>query len=330
MDRRKKELLKNYALVTLACLILAFGSAVFIVPNNLVTGGLTSVGVITQFFITKAGSSFQAVDLVNWAGQILFLVVSFIFLGRQYTARSFYASLLYPLFFSLFYRLSIFNGESLGVFLSKAMQDSGGEPIAISLLAAVFGGALVGSGVALSLAGGGTTGGFDVLSVLLAKVTRLKESHYTFFIDATLVIVGMIVMWDINQGLLGIVSAFMCALIVQLGYVNGSGFVIADVVTEKVDEIRDFVVHHLDRSTTVFSAVGGYSGKQRTVVRVCLSKRQLSEFKMAMVEIDPSAFMTFVQSSMIHGEGFRPLINPNAKELIKQANETRKGKKKEK
>ena len=328
MTRTKKQLLKNYALVTLGCLVLAFGSAVFLVPNNLVTGGLTSIAIIIQFFINKAGGTFQVADIATWALQLLFLVVSFIFLGRQYTVRTIYASVLYPAFFTLFYRLQIFNGQSFGVFLAQAMRDNGNEPLAVLLLAAVFGGALVGMGVGLSFAGGGTTGGLDVLSLLIAKVSPIKESQASFLIDGSLVVIGMIVMWDINQGLLGIVSAFMCALIIQFVYGHGNGFIIADVVTEKVDELRKFVIEEMDRTTTIFSAEGGYSEKEKKVVRVCFAKRQLSDFKMAITRIDPSAFVTFVDASMIHGEGFDPLVSPNAKELIHQANQTRKNKKK--
>ena len=330
MQTTKRQLIKNYLLVTIGCLCLAFGSAVFLVPNNLVTGGITSIAIIIQHFIDKSGSTFQAADIVTWGFQILFLGVSFIFLGRQYTVRTLYASVLYPIFFTLFYRISVYNGQSLGVFIQNAMMGDGKEPLATLLLAAFFGGALTGLGVATSFAGGGTSGGFDVLAVLIAKVSRIKEATTTFIIDATLVIVGMIVLWDINLGLLGIVSAFMCAIIIQMLYINGNGFIIADIVSDKRDEIQEFVSAHLDRTTTVFAAEGGYSKAKRTLIRVCLSKRQLSEFKIALSKIDPSAFVTFITATMIHGEGFDPLVTPDAKELIAQANETRHHKKEKK
>ena len=330
MQTRKRQLVINYLLVTLGCLCLAFGNAVFLVPNNLVTGGITSIAIIIQHFIDQSGSTFQAADIVTWGFQLLFLGVSFLFLGRQYTIRTLYASILYPLFFTLFYRVNVFNGQSLGVFLQNAMVDGGKEPLATLLLAAFFGGALNGLGVATSFAGGGTSGGIDVLAVLIAKVSRIKEATVTFIVDATLVVIGMIVLWDINLGLLGIVSAFMCAIIIQIVYINGNGFIIADIVSDKRDEIQEFVSTHLDRTTTVFSAEGGYSKANRTVIRVCLSKRQFAEFKIALSKIDPGAFVTFITATMIHGEGFDPLVTPDAKELIAKANESRHRKKEKK
>ena len=329
----KKRLLINYLLMTLGCLVLALGSALFLVPNSLITGGLTSVAVIIQYFIRQSGSSFQAVDIVTWGFQVLFLGVSFIFLGRQYTLRTLYSSLLYPLFFTLFYRVQVVNGESLGVFihnkmyLEAASYIGGANQMTILLLAALFGGALVGLGVALSFAGGGTTGGIDIIAVIVAKTTRIKEGIATFVIDGTLVLIGLFVMKDINLGLIGIISAFTCAAIIQFTYVNAGGFIIADVVTDKVAELKKYVEEEMDRTTTIFSAKGGYTEKERQVVRVAFAKREFSDFKLKIAEIDPAAFVTFVTASMIHGEGFDPLVTPDAKQLIKDASETRKRKK---
>ena len=327
MTSGKKRLAKNYLLVTVGCLVLALATSTFLVPYNIINGGVTSIAIIIQHFINLSGSSFQAIDIVTWAIEILFLVVSFIFLGRQYTIRTIFSTALYPLFFTLFYRIQIFDGKSLGLYIAFLMNQANNEPLLVMLLGALFGGVLQGLGVALSFAGGGTTGGLDVLAVLLAKVTPIKEATITFLVDGMLVIIGMIVMRNVTTGLLGIVSAFMCAFMIQFAYVNANSFVIADVITDKVEEITDYVVKHLDRTTTVFTAMGGYSKQERQVVRVCLAKNQLHDFKEEVSQIDPRAFVTFVTANMIHGEGFDPLVAPNAKELISKANETRRSKK---
>ena len=328
MHAGRKQLIKNYLLVSLGCFVLALGNALFIVPNNLITGGITSVAVIAQYFVTKGGSAFQIVDIVTWAMELIFLGVSFIFLGRQYTIRTIYASVLYSLLFTLLYRIQVVDGMSLGSFIYQAMHEGTTEPIAVSLLAAIFGGALVGMGVACSFAGGGTTGGFDILCVIVAKVSPIKESQMTFIVDGTLVITGMLIMWDFIQGLLGITSAVMCAAVIQLAYVNGTGFIIADIITDKVDEVKGYVSKQMDRTVTIFQAIGGYTGTGKQVVRVAFSHRELSEFRAKLAHIDPNAFVTFVTASMIHGEGFDPLVARDAKTLIHEASETRKSKKK--
>lgn len=320
-DDRKKYLIglaKNYLLITVGCFVLAAGAAIFITPNNLVTGGLSSIAIIVQYFINKSGSTFMAVDLVNWALQLLFLGISFIFLGKHYTIRTVYSSLVYPLFFSLLYRLPLAGGMSIGNYVYSNMY-AGGFDYAILLLAGIFGGALVGTGVAISYAGGGTTGGLDVLSVIIAKHTPVKEGFSSFLMDGSLVLAGLFIMKDINRGLIGILSAATCGLLIQIVYVRGSSFIIADIITEKPDEIRKYVETEMDRTTTIIAAKGGYTQQDKPIVRVAFSRREAQPFKSFIARTDPHAFVTLTTASMINGEGFVPLVEKNHKKRKKSA-----------
>ena len=92
----KQKVLKtisNYLLITLGCFLLAFGDVAFLVPLNLVTGGVASVGVIVQWLIAQSGSTLQIVDIVTWALQVILLIVSFIFLGKKFTLHTLFASI---------------------------------------------------------------------------------------------------------------------------------------------------------------------------------------------------------------------------------------------
>ena len=80
-------LAKKYFILTLGCLVLAFGSAAFISPLGLVTGGVLSIGVIIQHFIYLSGSDFYAVDIITGAAQVVLLLISFLVLGKKYTIR---------------------------------------------------------------------------------------------------------------------------------------------------------------------------------------------------------------------------------------------------
>ena len=111
MDKQKiLHVAKNLFFIIVGCFLLAFGDAAFIEPLGLVTGGIISVGVIIQHFVT----TFQIVDIVTWALQIILLVVSWFFLGKKFTLHTLLASLLYPLFFTLLYRIPIVDGLSIG------------------------------------------------------------------------------------------------------------------------------------------------------------------------------------------------------------------------
>jgi len=307
----KVTTLLKYVGIFFGCAILAFGSAAFIEPLGLINGGVLSVGVIIQHFVTVSGSTFHVVDIVTWGLQIIFFVVGFLFLGKAFAAKTLFASLVYPLLFTLFYRVPFASYASLGEFVaSKLIVPNKDSQLAYTLLAGIAGGACSGIGVGLCYFYGGSSGGVDVISLILSRYTRIKESVASFIIDATLIIIGIVVIQDLANGLIGIISAFICALAVEYVYVRTSGSIIADIITSKPDEIISYVIKEMDRSTTVYNATGAYTGVERKVIRVAFSRRQFPEFKAFISKVDPKAFVTFTETSMINGEGFDPLVPP--------------------
>lgn len=318
---------RNCALIIFGCALLAFGDAAFIAPLNLVTGGVLSVGVIIQHFVTLGGSTFNIVDIVTWIMQVILLIVSFIFLGKKFTLRTLFATLLYPALLSFFMRVPLVNGLSIGDAVSQQFTQhvitnaeivggelvlTTGESFALTLLGGIIGGGCVGAGVAVTYHGDGSTGGLDVISVIIAKHTSVKEALSAFIIDGSLVLIGMICTRDLPRGFIGILSAAVCALAVQFVFVNTNSFIIADIISCKTEDIQHYVETEMDRTTTLIQAIGGYTGEERTLLRVCLSKREVYRFKEFIAEVDPRAFVTFTQASKINGEGFDPLVKPKS------------------
>jgi len=339
--RTKAEIrrsVKNVLLIIAGCALLAFGDAAFIAPLNLVTGGVLSVGVIAQHFFDLAHINFNIVDIATWIMQIILLIVSFIFLGKKFTLRTLFATLLYPALLSLFMRIPVGGASSVGELVSRqltkevitnATMENGqlivatGENYALTLLGGIVGGAFVGAGVGVTYHGGGSTGGLDVISVIIAKYTSVKEALSAFIMDGSLVIIGIFCTRDLPHGFIAMISALACALAVQFIFVNMNGFVIADIISSHQEEIRAYVEKEMDRTTTIISARGGYSGQDKPIMRVCLSKRELYRFKEFIGQVDPRAFVTFTQAAAINGEGFDPLVAPKTiSELVasKQTN----------
>lgn len=307
-----KKLLHNYTFVTIGCLILAFADAVFIVPLNLVIGGVSSVAVIAQYFFEMNGGNGDITDIVTWSVQILFLLLSLIFLGKKYTIRTVYASLLFPLLYTVFLRFNIGSSISDQLMATISSHAADGtiietENFALTILAALFGGAMVGISVAITYLGNGSTGGFDVLCSIVAKHTPIKEGIASFFFDGTLVIIGIICMRDVPHGLIGILAALMCAICIQYIYVNQNTYIIADIISDKSEEIIAYITVKMDRTSTVIDATGSYTGSSRKILRVAFSRRELYELKKFIAEVDPKAFVTFTNASMVNGEGFDPL-----------------------
>jgi uncharacterized membrane-anchored protein YitT (DUF2179 family) len=130
-------------------------------------------------------------------------------------------------------------------------------------------------------------------------------------------------MKDIPVGLIGILSALVCALMVQYCYVNANSYIIADIVSKNYEEIMDYVHKHMEHATTVIDATGGYTGSDRKILRVAFNKRELYDFRNFIGQADPEAFVTFTQASMINGEGFDPLVRKAR--VIESQKENNKG-----
>ena len=198
--------LKNVIMIIAGTSLLAFGSAVFTVPFNLVTGGLSSIAILINQAISFNGSIELYVAILTW----LFFFLGLILHGKDFAIKTLISALLYPVMFSAAYYLVESNALN-GFFNLKSYTEYQGVSI---LLAALFGGAFTGAGCAICFRGGGSTGGIDVIALSICKrYENVKSSTVIFIIDATLITLGIFVLGDLVKSLLGIASALVFAVV---------------------------------------------------------------------------------------------------------------------
>ena len=288
---------KNIGLVILGTLSLSFGTAIFLLPFNLVTGGVSGIALIIENLIS---SEIFTIDLIVTVLTWVLFFVGLIFLGWSFAAKTLISTVVYPVGVSLFLRLA--SPDVLNGFFYLA----GGEYDQIVLIiASVAGGLFVGVGCALSFIGGGSTGGVDVISFVICKVfKRLKSSHVIFAIDSAIVLLGMFVIGDLVLTLLGVLSAFVTALMIEKVFLGGTKAFIAHIITDKYDEINAAIIERLDRTTTILDATGGYTKQGKKIVMVSFSMSQYAELMNIMNKIDKHAFMTIHKAHEINGEGW--------------------------
>lgn len=317
----KKErwgIIRNFLLMILGSFVLAFGNAAFIVPSDLVTGGVSSIGVIVQFYLDEAGIGFEVVDIVTAALTVGLFLIGLFVLGKKFSAHTFLASVLYPAFFALLYRTELLAP------IYNSLLNAKSEPMIGMLLCAIFGGIFVGAGVAITFKGNGSTGGVDILCAIIAKYTPIKESFTSATIDCSLVVIGMICRYSVDNsialGLIGILSALTAAAMIQIVYVASNSFVLCDVISSKYESIIEFIQNDLDRGCTLLNTTGGYTGEDRLMVRAALSKSEAQELKKFIAKVDPKAFLTMVDASAVNGEGFAPIVYKRRKKKADVAN----------
>ena len=297
----KEELLlsiKNVALVLLGTLFIAFGTSVFMIPFDLVAGGMSGMAIIVEKLIPlEAVTVDLVITVLTWG----FFLLGWIFLGRAFAAKTLVSSLTYPLFVSLLLKLT--DPGVLGGYFHLAGNPHG--EIAF-VLAAVVGGALVGTGCAVAFLGGGSTGGVDVIALIITKFfPKLKSSRNLFFIDATVVLLGVFIIGDIVTSMLGIVSALVSAILVEKVFLGGSQAFIAQIVSDRHAEINRRIIAELDRTTTAVSVTGGYSGEEKRMLIVSFTMRQYHDLIRIITTTDRGAFVTVHRAHEINGNGWR-------------------------
>ena len=299
----------NYIAIILGTFLLAFGAVIFLERSNLVAGGVSGIAIIVQHIARNitGDTALRIYDFVVYGLMVFFWVIGLIFLGKDFALKTLLSSVLYIGLTALFFRVDFFT--------RLADEFAGGQNPEVGhlILCGAFGGVFVGAGVALTFLGGGSTGGVDVIQLLISKYTRIKESISSFIIDGVVIVVGMCVMQMWVPALCGILSSFVTAVLIEIVYIKGQTAYQVDIISEKWKEISRYAQDELERGATIIRAEGGYKGEERVILRVVFDRLQYEKIKKYIAEVDPKAFVTFTQTNAVFGEGFKKHQKSNKK-----------------
>ena len=270
---------------------------------DLVAGGISGISIVLDHVISSYIPALQFITLnmlitaVTWT---LFFVGFFI-LGKSFALKTLVSTVIYPLGVAVFSKLA--DPNVLGGFFCLKGYESHNE-IAL-VLAAVLGGACVGSGCAITFLGGGSTGGVDVIAFAVCKVfKRAKSSVVLFIIDTTIIVCGMFVIHDLVLSLLGIASAFVSAIMVDKVFIGSNSSFIAQIISDKYEDINREILERIERGSTVIDVKGGFTGDEKKMIVVSFKVNQYAEILNAINRHDKHAFVTIHRAHEINGEGW--------------------------
>jgi len=290
-----RVIVKNYTLIVAGSILLAVGTGVFLLPAVLNTGGLSGIGIIGEGLF-----SFDP-DLVVLVMTWVFFLISLLFLGWRFTIKSLVSSFVYPLALILLMRLPAIATETTKLF-------GEGADMATKLIAGVFGGVFNGVGVALTFRGGGSTGGVDILVVILNKYLRLSYSIMSFVIDGLIIVIGLVVLKNVLLSLVGIMSAFVFAITLEFVFVGKSHAMTASIISRTHSEdINTFIQNEIGQGTTLVSVMGGYQKDEYTMVVVHFDRSNYARLINGVAKIDKNAFVSIEQSTVVLGGKFESL-----------------------
>jgi len=175
------------------------------------------------------------------------------------------------------------------------------------LLSAIFGGVLVGIGLGLVFKSKATSGGSDIIAMIIAKYTKLPLGQLIIYVDSAIVLISLVAFKDWSIPLYSWVIIFICGKIIDI-ILDGINFEKAlIIVSEKHQEIRNKIITDLQRGGTFIEAKGMYNNDDKKLIYTVLSRREVAVLKDYINEIDPRAFVTVIDANEILGEGFKSL-----------------------
>lgn len=260
-------------------MITGFAIGTFLTPNKIVGGGASGISTILYHtFGIQPGASFF---LIN----ILFLLVGFKILGRQFILKTLIGITLLSLFTQIFSLFPIYT-ENL-------------------VLSAIFGGVLYGLGIGMSFAAGASTGGTDIIGrIIQTKLSFVPIGKMLLLVDGIIIVISLMIFKNIELTLFGILTLFVSSYSIDLIISKLNVSRIVFVITDKGEEISKTLVSTSPRGVTLIDVKGVYTDTEKKMLFCALKESETEEFQKKILSIDRTAFIVFSESQRIKGNGF--------------------------
>ena len=281
-----KKTVYEYLMIVVGSFIMAAGFVIFISPFKLAPGGVYGIA-ITLHYLTN----FLPIGVFALCMDIpLFLIGTWI-LGRKFGAKTL---------------VGIF---SLSGFTTLLENLYGYEPLVTEdyFLASVFGGVLLGIGLGLIFKARATSGGTDIVAMIINKYHKISVGKLIIYVDTAVVFIGLAAFQDWRIPLYSWVTIFITGKIIDM-MIEGVGSEKAVyIISEHYDKIRDKIINEMNRGGTYLNGEGMYNGNEKKIIYTIVDRKELILLQRYVHEIDPNAFMTVVESTETLGEGFHSL-----------------------
>jgi len=282
-------------------LLLAFAVAAFVLPHGAIMGGATGIGIVLSWFIPLDTA------VIVFIANLLALALGWAVLGWRFVLMTIASSLLYPLF------------------LGAAQRIPGiGQLTSDPLLAAILAGGLIWIAVGLVVRVGSSTGGTDVLNLVLHKWTHMPVSAALYLTDIV-ILVAQAVFSNMEQILYGLVLLVVETIALDRVMLFGQSQIQLFVISDRHEEIRQKCLRELQAGTTMISIETGRTRTAQQGVLCVIPPRKLYAAQSLIQAVDPNAFLTITQIKEVRGQGFsrgRTYVEPPAPEQPVKEGET--------
>ncbi len=309
---------RSWVLIIVGCSIMGAGFVLFINPYNFVPGGVYGLGIVLHNIFPSI-----QVGTFGYMFDVPLMLVALLVFGGQFGARTVVAALYTPGFMNVLTRLVYPDAaavESLDpALLLGGRLDLSNDLLLTCLMAAV----LVGVGQGMVVRQQATTGGTDIVGMLLQKYFGIKFSTGIFLADGAVVLSGLVVIgfglgtdqpaeggWMLT--LYSLITIYAASRVVAYMLDGASYDKLLFIISDNHDELKRFIIEDLDRSATYIRSRGMYTGTSRDMIFLVVSRKEVHQVQHKIKEIDPRAFVVVTDAYDTFGEGFKPLPDKDA------------------
>lgn len=314
-----KKTVCSWISIVIGCTVMAAGFVFFINPYNIVPGGVYGASIVLHNLFPSV-----QVGTFGYMFDIPLLILSVWLLGTKLGTRTIGAALMTPLIMNVMSRLVYPSQEALESLDPTLLLGGTLDMSDHLMLTSVIGAVLIGLGSGIVVRNQATTGGSDIVGMLLQKYCHIRFSHAILFVDGAVVCFGLVVIGfgigtadDVAQpswylSLYSLISIFVISRVIAY-VINGEKndkliFVISE---KKLTDLHDYILKDLDRSATYIKSSGLYTGQEKQMLFLVVSYKQVSGVKLKIKEADPRAFVVVTDAYDTFGEGWKQLPSPD-------------------
>lgn len=272
--------IKNLGFILLGNTIYALAIVMFILPNNLITGGTTGLGITIQHYL---GLPIHIFVLVF---NTLMFILGAVVLGKKFALTTLVSTFYYPFILGVFEGIPALN----------AMTND-------RMLATICGGLMIGFGIGIVIRAGASTGGMDIPPLVLNKKFGLSVSVMLYLFDFAILILQMLFS-NKEQIIYGILLVMIYTVILDKVLLMGSTRTQVKIISQKYEELNQLIQDKLDRGTTLIYTRTGYLKKEQPMILTVVTSRELMRLNQLVQETDPKAFMIIGHVNEVKGRGF--------------------------
>ena len=308
---------RSWMMIFVGCAIMGAGFVLFVNPYNFVPGGVYGMGIVLHNIFPSI-----QVGTFGYMFDIPLMIIAMLIFGGQFGTRTLIAALFTPGFMNLLTKAIYPTREAMEA-LDPALMLGGRLDLSNDLLlTCIIGAVLIGVGQGIVVRQQATTGGTDIVAMLLQKFAGIKFSTAIFLADGFVVLSGLVVIgFGIGTGeasaqgwmltLYSLITIYISSRVVAYMLDGASYDKLLFIISNNHDSLKKFIIEDLDRSATYIKSRGMYTDAEREMIFLVVSRKEVRAVQHKIKEIDPRAFVVVTDAYETFGEGFKAFPDQN-------------------